>query len=428
MLTRLVALSYFPLFFLSIGASTLSDQVFLRGLPLMPAAVYVVMRLSSGVLVGDRVRWKVSDGLTIAAFAYVVAYSVLYFPRAFSGTLAIGTLPTLVIHLLFWHLAYSDPVYRHDRRRFFRDLWGGVFGGFVVGFLLTLQHTGFLLRPGTIHNLSREGTFVRSDLDVPMLAVGVTLMGIVWVFFAGRMRRAVARAGGLGGVVNRRAVGVICLLIGVSSLYLYSRRAPMLAVLGSTFLLLLPPRVGRRVVYAAVLIPLVPVVWDIVAQILVLVTQNDVVDAIVARNDIRSYETATNRLAVWLRALAFIAEVRPQHLWGYGGAPAFILAGSMDWQHVHNAFLQLFFDAGLIVLMTAVGLLVWSYYRLNRMMEAGWYPHEVLLIFGYLTAWLVIGAVEPALRAYSVVHMVFLMLVSVTANVYREYRMAAETS
>jgi O-antigen ligase len=151
-----------------------------------------------------------------------------------------------------------------------------------------------------------------------------------------------------------------------------------------------------------------------------LVTQNEFVSSLLARNSVEDYISGSNRVTTWLKALAFIATWSPSHWLGYGDAPSWILPLGLNWLHVHNAYMQLFFEAGIVGLASAVAILSFTIHRLGQMIAAEDVMARGLLTF--LLAWSLLAAVEPSFRTYSIVHMLFLTAVIVTDHAFLLHR------
>lgn len=394
-----------------------------RGIVLVPAGLYVAGCLLTAAIsaseIGARGR-RPWPGLVLALLAFSLVYSGLYFPRAFSGLVALGSIAALPVHVLFWHLAYHSPPYTRWRERFFKDLWIGLFAAFGFGLVNALGAVGWRIEPGAVHDLDRSSAFVRSDLDVPLLAVALAVWAATFTVFRRRVRD------GTGDEVRwvpRSTAGIVGVL-AILALILYARRAPMLALGGAIALLAAPTTLGSRMYYAAALLPAIPLAWGTAVKILIAVTQNPVANALIARNDLESYVTATNRLATWIRSLDFITDFRLSHIWGYGTPPGYLLPPGLGWLHVHNAFMELFFEAGLLALAIAVLILLATFRRLGWLLRSRRQIGRVLPIFGFLWAWTAIAAVEPSLRSYSLVHLLFLTFGVVTANMYHAERLS----
>jgi hypothetical protein len=412
---RLLVVSYFTLYQFGPGLAQLSGIVLFHGLLILPAATYVLLRTINALRTG----LPVSGTLSLAfPLAYVLLYSTLYFSRSESGAIAIGNAATLIIHALFWHTVYSASVYRERRRRFFQDVWSSVAVAFVAGFLYAQSYIGFHLIPGSIHNLAERAPLVRSDLDIPFFAL---LLGIVGAVHLWRRKRLAPTIRSVTWIrYPSVAAGIALLAVCLFGLLMYNRRTPLFALIIIIAVLALPTRWGLRSVYAFVAFPLLPMFWNAVVPIVVFLTQNPVAAALLKRNTLESYLTATNRLAVWLKSIGYIADLRIQHLWGYGGAPPAVLESRTQWSHVHNAFMQMVFDAGFITLALAVILIVRMYRQLTVLVQVGSYRGDALALFGALVCWLVLSGVEPALRSVSAIHLFFIVLVSCVGNLYRE--------
>jgi hypothetical protein len=407
---RLIVLSYVPLFFIGAAVGNLLGQDVLRGLPLLPAALYLAFRFGTAVIEGRMVRWTIEpqSGMKALIILYAVLYSFLFFPRAYPGAVGIASVPTLIIHAAFWILVFSDPEYRDDPLHLSRDIVLGVVSGFMVGLLLTFQAAGWNVRPGAIHNLSAT-PFVRSDVDVPILITVLTFLAVGWVMRTGDQENR----GGDRYRWRRLAVtGVGIFLVAMFTFYLYSRRTPILAVMAGVGVMLLPIRLRRRMVYVIPVIALAPLGWEVLARILLRLTQNPIISAILVRNDPETYLTATNRLVSWQGSFDFLMDVRIQHLWGYGGSE---VAGIFH-EHAHNMVLQMVFDAGLITAALAVVLIFKILLILGDLLERPDTRREGSIMMGLFVAWLVLGAVEPTLRQFSMGHLLFLTLAAYAAN------------
>jgi len=412
---RLLVISYFTLYQFAPGLAQLTGLALFHGLLIVPAATYVLVRTITALQTGPPVSGSRSLAFPLA---YVLLYSTLYFPRFESGTVAMFNAATLIIHALFWHTAYSASVYRERRRRFFQDVWASVAVAFIAGFLYAQSYIGFNLTPGAVHNLAERAPLVRSDLDIPLFALMVGILGSVHLW---RRKRLVPSLRTVTWIrYPSVAAGLALVMFCLFGLLMYGRRTPLFAFLVVIGVVALPTRWGLRSLYAFLAFPLIPMFWNAIVPILVLFTQNPVANAILTRNTLESYLTATNRLAVWVKSISYIADLRVQHLWGYGGAPPAVLESRTEWSHVHNAYMQMVFDAGLITLALAVILMLRMYRQLSVLVQVGSYRGDALALFGAFIGWLLLSGVEPALRSVSAIHLFFILLVSCVGNLYRE--------
>jgi len=415
MAVRLLVLSFFTLYQFGPGLASTSGLLAYHFLLLAPTSAYVVMRTVTSVRQGPPI-----PGWSSVAFPllYAAVYSALYFPRANSGFALAANTPMLIVNVLFWHFAYSSEAYRNHRQRFFQDLWMSLALGLIAGFAVAQSYVGYSFSPGAVHNIAERAPLIRSDLDVPIFALFLGIVGIVHLWRRRRLLpslRAVTwiRPHGL-------QYGAILFLMSLFTLFMYNRRTPLIAMMLVVGVLALPTKWGLRSLYGVFLFPLIPLFWDFAVRILIPLTQNDFVDSLLARNDPETYLTATNRLGVWMQSLAYLADFRVQHLWGYGGAPAVVLEGSKNWTHVHNSAMQTVFDAGFLTLALAVVLLVQVYRRLVVLVQHGTYRGEALSVFAVFVGWLVLSGVEPMMRSISSAHLFILALAVAVANLYRE--------
>jgi len=414
-LVRLLVLSFFPLYQFGpalMETTGLKPWLFLF---VAPTAGYITLRMASAVRFGALIPgfWSIA-GILLYAFTY----SVLYFPRAQSNFVLASNLPALCLTVLFWHFAYSSSAYRGRPDRFFSDLWMSLVVGVVTGMVVAWSVVGFNLTPGSVHNLGEISPMVRSDLDVPVFALALGVVGVVHVWKRERLRPSLSAVTWVR--VRSASYGAALLALSVFTLFMYGRRTPLIAMAIVGVILTLSLRWSLRSLYGVFLLPAIPLFWNIASRILIAITQNPIVAALFVRNDPETYLTATNRLGIWLKALAYLLNFRVQHLWGYGGAPAEVLLGSRQWTHVHNTAMQLVFDAGLISLALAAFVLIQTYRRLVVLVQFGTYRGEALALFAVFVAWLVISGVEPMMRSVSGGHLVGLVIMVAVANLYRD--------
>ncbi len=434
MVARLLVVSYLSLFFVVDGLARITGNGLLRACFIVPPALYVLWRLSLWAAYharhGRHGAAPVYFGtVPVLVLLYAVAYSALYFPRATSGINAASGVGVVVVHAVFWHLVFHAPVYRGARRKvFFNDMLLGVFAATIVGAAGALSFVGWSFTPGSVHDLAGKAPFVRSDLDVPLLAQVLGTWGAA-VLFVRRERRRQAPSSEAG--LPSRMLGIVLIGWCVALLVLYSRRTPLFAVLATAALVFAPTRVVRRLAYGAVLIPMVPLFWDRVVAVALPLTQNSVVNAVLARNDASDYLTANSRLDLWTRSIRFLTRPDPHHLIGYGGAPRELHASWSD--HMHNAYIQLALDAGLILLLAVIVLLVVSFRSLAATISSGEGAYHAHAVRAVLIGWVVVSGVEPSLRSYSIAHLLFFMFVLAAVNLassarrLRSTRMAGRT-
>jgi hypothetical protein len=413
MFVRFLVFTYFPSFFVGVGLAKLSGLDALRGLPLGVAAVLLIFVVARSAIL----RRHASRMLLQAAapvVLYAIVYSVLYFPRAFHGWNVVGLLPSLMLHVFFWMAAYRAPIYTRRRDLFFRDLWGGATAGFVTGLVGAMAGASWSLTPGALHNLSETAAFVRSDLDVPLLGVVVGLVGAEGLVHGRSQSRSTGRLWSL-----------FRFTIAFVGLVLYARRVPLAALfLGIASLIIARQRVAK-VLYVVFLIPLAPFVWDTMATVLLAVTQNPIVDSILARNDAASYLTASNRVETWLKTVDFLRDVRVQHLWGYGGPPEYVLPRGLGWQHVHSGVLEVVLEAGFISLALALVVAARAIGHVLVVSRDQRFFRDATLIVAVMVAWFAEAALEPALRGYSIVHLLFLLGATLSACMFSDVQQEA---
>ena len=421
MLIRMAVVLYFPSFFVGVGLSKVLGSDMLRGVPLAVAGVGLLYALGRAIL-RPGVRSLGPSRPVRLILLYTVVYGILYFPRAYPGLNSLGLVPSLTIHVLFWHAAYWSPLYRRYRDRFFGDLFTGLFAGFLVGLVGALDGAGWRLRPGALHNLSEVAPFVRSDLDIPLLAAVLAVAATAAIAHGPRS----APLGAVERVLwrSRHVAGAFVLPAALFALYLYGRRVPIAATLAGMGLVLLPARFVQLAVAALLAAPLAPLLWSRLVPVLIAITQNPVANAILARNDLREYVTASNRMATWLDSLDFLSVPTPQHLYGFGGAPEHLLPVDLPWDHVHNGPLQAIFDAGIPFLLLATFLLIQAVSRLGAMSLDPEQSGTARVLLAMMVIWLVESAVEPALRGYSIVHLLFLLTLTTAAGLYYETKTA----
>jgi hypothetical protein len=420
MFIRIVVVAYFTLYQMGNAIAGITGiDVFRAGL-LVVTGPYVALRFVMWLRSGNS-RPFLPSTLHHLVLVYAAMYSLLYFGRTVTPSVAIANSLSVLIHTLFWILAYTAPEYQSVRRRFFNDLWVGITAAFAVGLVYAQSLTGFTWAPGVVHNLAETTPFIRSDLDVPMMAGILGAIGFVYLL----QRRRLAPATGANSLVKypSRIYGAALVVLCILGALVYGRRTPLFGAIISSVILLLASRKALRVIPLLLLFPLIPLFWGSIGKLLLPLTQNELVRSVFVRNDPESYLTASNRLTTWVRSLDFIMDARISHVWGYGVVPRHMFPPLAEWQsvtHVHNAFMQLFFEGGLLSLGLAVILLVYCYRQLRVLILYGNYRGDALTLLSVFIVWLVLAGVEPMLRGAAAGHLLFLLLCTVVANLYSE--------
>ncbi len=408
---RLLIWSYFPLFSVGLALSLVRGSDVFQGLVFVPAGAYVGFRIFRFAALKKRVFPSQFDIGVALLFSYIICYSALYFPRAYSGPVVIGTAPTMIVHTLFWHLAFSSGTYRGSPGKFFRDVGLSISFGFLFGLFNALAFTGFDIQPGMVHDLTQRSPFVRSDLDVPLMALAPIAFTLAAYWPSGRALRLRQF------LRNTQFAGIA--IMGVFALWYYSRRGPIFAFILILALAVLPLKRKRWILFVPlVATPLLPLAWDLVSPWLLSLSETGIMSGLIARNRPEDYLSATGRLYSWRVGFDFLSSFQMSHLVGYGGAPEhMVLEGHV---HMHSMVLDLFFDAGLVTMGLAFGLITLTFQRLVSMMgPKDPYSVEAKGLFLFLAAWILISAVEPTLRSFTVPHMLFLVVVASTMNIYR---------
>lgn len=405
MLVRSFVYCYFPLVSIGLGLSQVLGSDVWQGLVFVLAATYVYVQIARKSLAGKLSITRHPDTGILLTYAYVVAYSVLFFPRWSSGVAVLGTAPTLFAHLAFWHLVYRSPTYKGQPAKYFRDVMVSLTVGFMFAFGNALAVTGFTFKPGSIHDIAYQSSLVRSDFDGPFLALAPIALCIA----ALRNRD------------RRWWILTIC-SVALLALWVYSRRGPMLGVLLMLGLAFVPKRAQAKVLVALLVVPFLPILWERLAPTLIEVSQSDLVKALVARDRPKDYLTATGRLSAWSAGFAYLANFRLSHLIGYGGTPGFLLSGAQE--HMHNMVLQLFFDAGLITVGLGLSLIVVAFRKLAALVkEDSSSPVMIQGLFLFFCSWILLSAIEPTLRSFGVPHLVLLIIAVSAFNRARELRL-----
>lgn len=402
---RLIAVTYYLMFMMSTGLASLTGSEAAQGLVLIAPATYLGVAAITGCLrltTTGRIPGVLrSRGATIL-YVYVALYSVLYFPRAFSGLAAIGGTGSLLVHVGFWACIANQHSRRGRPDDFWSDLWWSMILGVTFGLLSSLAFVGGSLERGQLHNLSGVAPFVRSDLDVPFLAACVAL--IAWDLLSKRG----ASLPILGSRPPRQIVGGLLFVYAASVPILYSRRALILGLFMVISFQILPLSLKRASRRGVLFAPFVPLFWDALTTILLLVTQSSLLRVLIARNDPAEIMSASNRVTTWAESIQFLSQWRMQHLIGYGGAPDWILPAGSDWVHTHNGVLQVIFDAGIVAALLAGYLVIATLRQLTTHSASRSSAHRIAL--GMVVLWIILSGIEPTLRNYTIVHFTFITL------------------
>lgn len=406
---RLYVQYFFVLFYIGLGLSRILGFEPLQGLLFFPQIVIILLAYLSGKVKSKFVlRYRLSHFSHL--LIYISLYCLLFFPRSIGGFQGFILVPLLIIHVLFLRFLFHNSLYKNNHKLLFDDFRRSLLYGAVFGFFCAWAFVEFKFTPGLIHNLSDKSPFVRSDLDVPFLLVA---------FFALSFKDIVNEVKKIL-LQKNPTVNIDSLIALVTVLFIfwmYSRRTPLVACILITGVYFFP----RRLVgiwRLALLFTILPLFWNLAVQLLIILTQNEFVDSLLARNNINDYLTASNRIKSWIGGYLFLFDFKIQHLIGYGEAPAYLKPSYH--KHMHNMPLDLFFEAGLITVFVAFTLILRMFSKCIAYIKNGdqtFYSYLLMLV-----AFLFISGVEPTLRTISISHLLFLTLASLIIHSHKTFQ------
>lgn len=154
---------------------------------------------------------------------------------------------------------------------------------------------------------------------------------------------------------------VILLIVFLIS-YLFGRRSVLIAVIITLFVQHFNLLNRRTLYYLLSLSIMVAIFWPIISQILLYVTDFDVLKNVLVRNDPEEILTATNRSFIWFNSFINMISLDKNLLFGYGvNLPESLFSfgsKSIELTHLHNSLIQLFHERGIIILSIFVGLTI----------------------------------------------------------------------
>ena len=409
MIPRLLVFFYYAFYLIGFEGSEIIGVTSARILGFVPAGLYLAYRTGQAILRPGPVflSRRMRRSKVFLVFLYIAAYCLLYLvTRQTGGPLSSGAVfgyayaAVLLIHATFWYNIFFDPVYRNDRMKLVRDTLGGIVVTFLVLGFLPAVSVGEL-RPGGLYDVRDRVPFFITSLDTPLLAAIAGL--ISW---AGIQRMWQKRqSSGVGQIV----LGLVVFALALYTLVLYSRRGPLFGFVVVFMAMLFVPILSRlRLSYGLLSLGAAPFLWSYAVQILTFLTQNEVVTSLVARNRIHTYETATGRLGAWEKIIDVIANVRLQHLWGYGESALLLGYGVIS--HAHNTYLQLFYETGLIGLVPALILIFSTLGDLNEMVREQKQSAEMLALWSIFVLLIVVSATESLMRNIFISHLIIIQI------------------
>ena len=400
MILRIFVYIYFPLISIGLYLSEKYNFQFARGIVFVMAAFYIVIRIINGYKSKiQKYSINIDIGIVLL-YSYIIIYSLLYFPRSTSSvTGAITLTPILLVHTLFWDFLFTSNIYKKNLNKFFFDLFLSFLIGMIFLFLSSLNFTNFSIVPGSIHNIAEEWIMVSSDLDVPIMLL-IVFSFIIMQFKVKKSKEMI--------IIPRIAIlGIV--ILSIFMFWLYSRRGPIIALLGIVSFIFLPQKYRTRVFILFFFFPFIPMFWDIFSNFLLEISQTDIVSSFLARNNADDYLTATGRMVDWVRGIEFLLNFDVKHLIGYGGPTWFVVTEGRD--HMHNVILTLIFDSGLITLFLFISLYMILLKRILSILDILdnkiWGPEALYLV---LFIYLLFSPIEPLVHSHSYEHLIFLSI------------------
>tara|TARA_B100000674_G_C37956636_1_gene969970 strand:+ start:24 stop:1247 length:1224 start_codon:yes stop_codon:yes gene_type:complete len=395
---RFLFISYFPLFFIGVELSNQLNISWMKGILLLPAVVFGFYSFLFNILN----KKKTSKNLYLLIFLQLL-YGSFYLPHKYELFLSLVITFLLIGNVLFYYFITQSNFYKNNLDFLIYDFFKSVF----ICFFLTTIIPLFIIQDykqfsdlGSAYN-TKDVMFYMTTLNAPFLAAITMIYSFYIIYYKSQ---------------KFNLLYWVSFLLSFVSLILYSRRGPLFAAI---FILLL--LIQKKLLYRVNLIHLLflmfaPFYWDFISFLLLEITQNNLVDSLIARNDVGTYLSATGRTYIWFNAINFMSDFNPIHFIGYGGMPNFLLTQT-PLNHAHNGLFELFFESGFIV----VSIFLVIYSNVLSKIKANLINDFFILLFALIIYWTILSMTEPTLRFTYFTGMFIIALLSIV-NSYTEFK------
>jgi len=376
-ISRILLITYFPLFFLGIEFSNRLGQTWIKGFFLIPSIIYAFSALLR--------HYKNISQFSIIFYGLLfiqILYSVLCFPHKYSFFSSIFISFLLIGHTMFFYFIPKNHFYSNNSHIIAHDLFKSLFICFFMTSILPL----FILQDISIYQ-ELGGAYNTKDVWFYMTTLNAPFIASLVMIFSTYL------------IINFRKNGnylfyIFSFFLSFSCLLLYSRRGPIFAAILVAVLLLKEKWMYKIKFWHFLLLFLAPFYWDFLSSLLIASTQNDFINIFVARNDPETYLSATGRTFIWIKSIQFlVSDFSSSHLFGYGEMPNFLLTNS-SLNHAHNAIFQLFFESGLLAVFSFLFIYYLFIKRIKKILDF----HLVKILFALIIYWNIISMAEPILR------------------------------
>jgi len=386
---RLFLISYFPLFFIGVELSNQLDVSWMKGILLFPAVVFGFYSFLLHILN----KQKISKNLFLLILLQLL-YGSFYLNHKYSLFLSVIITFLLIGNVLFYYFILQSNVYKNNLDLLIYDFFKSVF----ICFFLTTIVPLYIIQDykqfsdlGSAYN-AKDVMFYMTTLNAPFLAAITMIYSFYIIYYKSQ---------------KFNLLYWVSFLLSFVSLILYSRRGPLFAALFILLLLVQKKLLYRVNIFHLFFIMLAPFYWDFISLLLIEITQNNLVDSFIARNDAGTYLSATGRTYIWFNAINFMTNFDSMHFIGYGGMPNFLLTQT-PLNHAHNGLFELFFESGLIVVF--IFLVIFT--NVSLKIKANLTNDFFILFFALVIYWTILSMTEPTLRFTYFTGMFIIALIS----------------
>ncbi|RZJ82483.1 MAG: hypothetical protein EOO47_00410 [Flavobacterium sp.] len=331
--------TYVLILLVVIKQAILDSQPYYLLVVLIPTLFYIFNRYKN---VNYRINFNEANNSTIAF--YVIYYLIFAYNY---GPLSRGI---TIIFILLLHIMISSVITSKPGLITINSLIKGLFllGIFVV-FIPTYYMLG-TLSLGSFYNFTDPSALTTSTVDGPLIISLLFLLAIFDLTF----------------YKNYTFLNISAVIFSFFVLLLFSRRGFIFSSVISLGIYYLYVRFNKKaIVYTIISLMFLPMFWDSISTLLVLISDSSIFSTLISRNDSETLLNATGRADSWLNVIKTYFEFKPSLLFGFQSSIPTIYFPSDDehgrYFHAHNTFMQLFLEGGYFVSTCFVILLIISF-------------------------------------------------------------------
>lgn len=401
------------------GAVRSFDILSLQIFGIIPAFLYIFFGLCKKIsLAAYKINKKQITPFPFLIFVYLLCYIFIYFFINDDGLSVAKYVYAfiLIVNFIFWHTMLNDNFYLCKKKLFYKDFFTSLYIAFFFRMIFDTYNCQFQI--GGFYASVKHNPFLITSLDSPFLAGVCAIISIAYLVqiipsISKKITKKYTRKFSL--------CCLILLLISASFLLLINRLGPMI---GFVIALVVMPfiKAFNKIKTTNILLMsfiFIPLMWEIyLGHIFLRLSETKLFNLIVYGKSSISFIEASGRIEIWKIGLEYLSNFQIKSLFGYGRFTSLFGGSETLITHMHNTYLQIFIEIGLIGVIIVFVMFLLSSNKLSSIVKISFHRSEIKALYGIFLFIIVTLTTESLLI---MAHLTHIFVVSILLIIHNEY-------